>query len=339
MKLVSLSPFQQSEFKMLHPHGAVAGFAAIIPYAEYEMWAASFASLRNKAEEFFDLDLTVYESLPILHWTAKLTLPVADGKINDSGLLVPKAFKVGVLPEGTYKDFGYQLTLLSLLKSLVTTFSGIKPSDFIYPDLTGFLSESILGIQAWDAEDCSDSIGDRYLPLVFDDCVRDVEDISLIGASMFYDKKRYSYAVTTSNLFDNEAYQNQISAINQQHKLLPPLGFPLANIERFEDFTHPNWASVFAYPNKKLQQQAEKSGQYVLIKRDTHKIYSWPAVQADPMLRLELDMEDEWMWQQACPSPLPDITLCWSPALNYPWMRTQKTDAWIPALVLAEGIE
>jgi hypothetical protein len=277
--------------------------------------------------------------LPIIHWTAKLTIPP-----ESDGILVPKAFKVGVLSEGTYKDFGYQIMLLRLLNGVISTFSGVRPSDFIYPDLDYLsgMSEHFLGVMAWNAEDCSENLGDRFMPLVFSNCVRDLDEIKLLANPSYvisHDGNKYAYIVTTSNYFDNEEYQRQLTMFNQRGTLRPPLGFPLANIEKFEDFSHPNWAGVFAYPNKKLRQRAEKSGEYVLIKRDTHKIYSWPAVQADPMLRLDLDMEDEWMWQEACPSPLPDITLCWSPALKYPWLRTTKTDEWIPALVLAEGIE
>ena len=349
MKLINLTQFQQSELTVSHPENSVANYAAIVPEYEYRAWAEVFADLTMRFVDFFGLtDHHVYmNKLPLFHWTAKLTTPVSgSGKLKDRGVLLPKAYKIGALAEGTYKNFGYQPLLLRFLNSFWATFDDMSPSDFMKWEYTldAFHNKNYLGVMSWNQEDWSENVGDRYMPLYCGNCVRDVSKIEVVKLSdtnkvmaCLDGEELYDHVIPTNHYLDDDAYRAKMQELDSHGLLATPLNFQPARIETYLDFTHESWSAVGVYPGTaKFRKQAETSGDHLLIKRDTHKIYSWSAAQSDPIVRLALEMEDEWLWQETCPSPFPNLNMYWSPALNYPWFRDRKTKEWVPALIMRD---
>lgn len=345
MKLITLNQFQVNELKLVHPQASVASYAALISEQEYSLWVEYFSNLTSAFIEFFNIPATyshiLLNKLPIFHWTSKLVIPTTEsGKIKDKCILQPKAYKIGVLSEGTYKDFGYQVLLIHLLNNYHSMIAAI---DFLKWDhvLNLFYQKTdYLGVLSWSEEDVSMSLGDRYLALFLGNCINDVSEIEIEDKKAKLHNKNYTYVIPSYHYFNNDEYQKKMLELNKSGLLVTPLNFLPARIETFLDFRHENWASVFDYPGDgKFKKSAESSGEYLLIRRDGHKIYSWLAVQSDPILRLALGMEDEWLWQEACSSPFPDLNLYWSPALEYPWLVNRKTKEWVPALITKESLE
>jgi hypothetical protein len=345
MKLVNLTPRQQAELRHIYT-GNVAEYAALVPEYEYRSWADSFFNLTAKFVDFFGLSgqpAIPFSKLPMFHWTAKLTIPVTSkGKVKNRSVLQPKAFKVGILPEGTYKDFGCQVLSIRMLNSFWSTFEGMAASDFWQWGLSldDMQCKNCLAVVADCEDEPSPKTSDRYLPLFCGGCVRDPRLIEVVSVSGQSRPKihvdgvgLFSYAISTDNYWDTASAA--FVELNRHGLLVTPLNYPPAHIETFLDFEHEAWASVHEYPGDK-QAQAESSGEYLLVKRDDHKIHSWSAAQADPVIRLALEMEDEWLWQRACPSPFPNLNLYWSPVLDYPWFRDRRTKDWVPAFILKD---
>jgi hypothetical protein len=348
MKLITLTPQQQNELRLIHPEHTVADYAALVPEYEYRAWAASFESLTYDFANFFGLSPTLVsiltKKIPLFHWTAKLIIPITDGKVKKQGVLQPKAFKTGFLAEGTYKDFGFQSLLIRLLNSFWSSLNSV--SDILPPNFPVEHHSDLLGLMVLDDASAFDdqaglvriartfNIGDRYLPL-FIDCTHDPSRIEITTIErrdvVSMGTRLYRQVIPTHHY--NEDFQDKLKELNQAGLLVTPLNFAPARIEAFLDFEHEAWATVYPYPGSEQFQLAET---FLLIQRDSHKIYSWATIQSDPILRLALGMEDEWLWQEACPSPFPNLNLYWSPVLEYPWFRDRKTKEWVPAFILKD---
>lgn len=335
MKLIKLTEYQQEELSFVHPEGLVSDHCAFIPESEYLLWDKIFHRLTTDLFKHCNVSSRDMEilRLPIFHWVSKFTL---DGGATPGSFLIPKAFKLGFLCEGAYKDFGYNLQLIHYLNTFYQTFGYSQYEVREWEDFTKYPYDDYLGYMAWDEDDCSPSLGDRFMPMVFPYCIRNVHmDIDIKFPKLFFKERLFKCVVPSFLYFDNATYQNTLNQLNKNGLLLPSLGFKPMKLENLTEFRSPQWARFVEFKHQQpIIKQANKSGSYILVSKGDHKTYSWQDVQNSPMLKLALEMEEEWLWQEACISPFPDLNLCWTPCLHYPWIVNRKTGRWVPAFVI-----
>lgn len=340
MKLVSFNGLQHADLSIVYPADRVADFGVFIPENEYRHWDSVFAKLTNDFCSFFQLPQHVEDlichHMPVFQWVAKLT-------VSENGFLTPKAFKIGLLTEGSYRNFGYDTLAIHLLNSAHGFYPKFKFREWGYCLERFYNRGNYLGFLAWNAEEDSLNLGDRYLPMYLPNCARDPRSVKIVSsqtnrvAFVEYNGKYYDYLLPTFTYFGDEDYARLINEANKRRVLAVPLNFPPTKLENFYGFEADNWAQLFPYPGPKaIKKNAERTGEYLLIKKDDHMVFPWVSVKDNSLLRLSLDEESSWCWQETCASPFPDLNLYWSPVLKFPWIVDRKRDAWVPAFVVKD---
>ena len=344
MQLYDLSDSQLSDLSSLYP-GVPPTQYAVASEAEYLLWRATFQKLQKAFFTYFTIPSHVehaLRTLPIMQWVAKLVRPEKISGLNvDPGVLLPKAFKVGFLGEGTCRDFGYNQLMISLLDVLAG--SADLPTISWEPWQRD-TNVDYLGFLAWHQ---NPQTGERYLPL-FMPCSKNVKEIKIIDyenaaegepkSLIEYRGERYNALVTTNLYLPDYDYQDILKKLQERNILITPHDFSPANPRKWIDFRHPAWATLYPLDFFLGRVRTEPEfDDYMLVRVDEGSVpYRWSDVQKDAMLQLELEMAEFWVWQERCDSPFNDLTMYWTPCLKYPWLINRTAEEWIPVLVTAE---
>lgn len=335
MKLVPSTEAQANVLRNFYPEGRLSPFIALIPGSEYFFWSRRFTHLYEDLSGFlYPLNLKMTQRLPIVQAVSKLI------GINQDGFLIPKAFKFGVLPEGTFKDFGRSSQIIPLLDTLADTipYTPVRfpPRDF---------RNNCLGFLAWDAsqpplDGCANLR--NFMPCITVNYLQETGSLlqlvpTLQNDKIIFDGKEYKSFLPTFNYFEHPYFQQLITVLNEQKLLTIPLRFPLSELHKLIGFKNPSWAEVMPLEFF-LEENPDLLANYVLIRTDDGKIVTWDEVMAAPKLRLEIEMENYWLWQEACKTTeaLENINLYWEFGVEYPWLIDKRTNAIIPAFVVED---
>lgn len=323
MKIVNCSEEQLTLLKYLCPEKRVSPYLALVPASEYFFWSRRFTSLYDAVSSFI-YPLKITTKVPVVQCVSKFI------GLSPDGFLLPKVFKFGTLSDGSLKDFGLSYQLLPLLETIASSFS--------YPLLKQVrdLRVDYLGCLAWDVGQPPQSPYDRNLTQ-FMHCVPSnrVGDVWIKNDKVFYDNKEYPLFLPSYNYYENAKYQHLLATLQEQRLLALPLNFPLTNLPNLVGFTHPAWAEVKPL-DFFLEEDPEKLDKYVLIRTDDGKIVTWNEVMTTPKLRLEIEMENYWLWQESCKTSeaLEHINLYWEFGMDYPWLIDRRNNTIIPTLLV-----
>lgn len=328
MKIVNCTESQLELLRYLQPR--VSPYVALVPASEYFFWTRRFTHLLDAlSSHLYPLSLKTATKLPIIQCVAKLI------GVNSDGFLIPKVFKFGTLPEGTFKDFG----LSSQLVPLLDTMAGTLPYPLMrFPNRD--FKTNCLGLLAWDAIKTNLPLheGDKYLSQ-FMPCITSsrLKDIKIQSDKIIYEGKEYSFLLPTYNYYENKQFQSILSLLNEQKLLVLPLNFPLDNLQNLIGFTNPSWAEVHPLEYF-LEESPENLDHYVLIRTDDGKIVTWGEVMKTPKLRLEIEMENYWLWQEACTTndALESINLYWEFGMDYPWIIDKRDNSIVPVFIVED---
>jgi hypothetical protein len=325
MKLINCNENQQKLLQDLHPEHARSQMIAIVPAGEYYFWLRSFTHLLDSLSGYFSsLKLSLITQLPVIQCVSKFV------GINEEGYLCPKTYKFHALPDGNLRDFGYSQHMGDWVGSVVnnTQYPQLRISEKATPDLN-----RILGFLAWD-EQHPPIRGAKHL-MQFIKCANRIEDVKLVNDRLMYDGKYYDYFLPTYRYYPNPLFQKKLLELRKHRRLLIPAEYPLSNLKNFIGFQNPTWAEVKSLEFF-LEEAPENLHQYVLIRVDDGKIITWDKAIADPKLRLEIEMSDYWLWQEACPTTesLQDINMYWEFGTDYPWLLDKRTGLNIPVYIV-----
>jgi len=329
MKIINCTESQLALLTYLYPEQRVSTHLALVPSSEYFFWSRRFTHLLDALSAFvYPTSMKTATKLPIVQCVAKFI------GVNAEGFLVPKVFKYGTLPEGTIKDFGLSSQLTPLLDSVASTLP--------YPAIMRFsnreFKNNCLGCLAWDATNMPANDADKNLNN-FIPCVTSnrLKDVKFHNDKIVYDNKEYTSFLPTYNYYENAHFQKLLTAMNEQKLLTLPLNFPLNYLQNLVGFTNPAWAEVKPLEFF-LEESPENLDHYVLIRTDDGKIVTWETVMANPKLRLEIEMENYWLWQEACKTndSLESINLYWEFGMEYPWLIDKRNNTIIPVFVVED---
>lgn len=344
MKFYDLTDLQHSDLAAIYP-GVPPTRYAVVDDSEYRMWRAVFQLLQKEFFAHFPVSAPVehaLRTLPIMQWVAKLVRPEKIGaSIESADTLLPKAFKVAFQGEGTYRDFGYNQLMISMLDILA---SSVTLPTISWESWKSDPAVDYLGFLAWHQ---NPTAGERYLPL-FMPCARDPKEIRVIDfdnaapgepkAMVEYRGERYDALVASSLYLSDYDCQDMMRKLHERGILITPLDFAPANARSWLKFRHAAWAT--SYPLEFFYERVRSDptfDDYMLVRVDAGSTpYRWSDVQGDPLLSLELEMTDFWLWQERCESPIDDLTMYWTPCLKYPWIVDRQSEEWIPVLVTGE---
>ena len=329
MKLVELTPFQKRELEFIIPTKKVAEYCAFISEEEYWDWYSSYYNFFLELDSAFDINANYNPFAHQSHDLRKLPVLQCVSKLEEiDGKLKPKVFKFACLPEGNMRAFGFGLITASLLQGIANTFP-IKILQFPFK----FKKQETfyLGYQAWSEKDPSLHFGDRYLPL-FMNCAANPNMIKISNNKLIYNHEEFDYLLPSFNYHYEPQFQTLIQELHERRMLLFPLDFPLSNLSKMIGFSSSMWAETKPL-DYFLEEDPEKLNEWVLIRTDNGNILTWNEVQADPVLRLEIEMDDYWIWQKRCPSPLENINLYWTFGFDYPGLVDKIDNTWIPAFI------
>jgi len=329
MRIINGTDAQVELLRNLHPEKRVSSYLALVPASEYYFWSRRFTSLLEAIRGFiYPTKISMASKIPIIQCVAKLI------GLNSDGFLVPKVFKFGTLPEGTIKDFGLSHQMLPLLDSVASSldYPTIPPQI-----LCGWNSiQGCLGLMAWDCDNPPIDNG-KYLPQ-FLPCasVARIDDIQIVrNERVSYENREYTHLLPSFNYFPNTKFQRLLQELHDLKLLTLPLNVPFSNLRAMIGFTNPAWAEVKPLEYF-LEEDPDKLHKYVLIRTDDGKIVTWSDVEANPKLRLEIEMDKYWLWQEACvtdPS-LESINLYWEFGMNYPWLIDKRDNTFVPVFLV-----
>lgn len=328
MKIINCTEEQATLLNYIYPEGRASSYLALVPRSEYFFWVRSFTHLLDDLAAYFpQLPMRSATKLPIVQCVAKLA------GMTEDGFLIPKVFKFGNLPENTFKDFGLNIRALQLLD----TVSGTLP----YPILrcsVEFDNSSCLGLLAWDAAHPAPNPHHKNLAQYIT-CIAPsrMKDIKIHSTHLVYDGKEYSSFLPTYNYYENPQFRRLLTVLNEQKLLTIPLEFPLNNLNNLLGFTSPNWAEVKPLEFF-LDESPEKLDQYVLLRTDNGMIVTWDEVMNTPKLRLEIEMENYWLWQESCKTNevLESLNLYWVFGMDYPWLIDKRSNTVVPVFVVED---
>ena len=324
MNLIELTPFQKKELEFIYPTKRVADYCALIPEDEYWFWYSEFYNFWLELDNAFDINVRNIKKFPIFQCVSKL-----GDNSKDKGYLEPKVFKFACLPEGNMRGFGFSPITISLLQTVANTF----PLKILQFPFKYHKQEALcLGYQAWNEKDPSPHKGDRYLPLYMN-CASNPNMIKISNNKIIFNHEEYDYLLPTYYYHHDPQFQHLLKELNERRMLLFPLDFPLANIRNLIGFESPLWAEVKSLEYF-LEEDPSKLSDYVLIRTDNGNILTWEQVQADPVLRLEIEMDNYWVWQKKCVSPVDNINLYWTFGLDYPYLIDKTDGSWVAAFVV-----
>ncbi len=328
MKLIQSTPKQLDFFKFAHPDKHVSSFLALIPAAEYYFWSRRFTNLLDELCAFcFPQNIHIAAQLPLIQCVAKFI-----GVSSDS-FLIPKVFKFGSISHGTFKHFGYTSQILPLLSNFYLS----KYTLMHVPIKHSSQKNNFLGAFSWDCSSVPKHNRDIFLPQLMD-CIglRGLSTLELTGTGFIYDNKEYQYLVPTNYFYLDDTYQKILSKLDAAKVLAIPLQSPISDLRRLIGFKNPSWAEV-KHLSHFLDDNPESAiNNHVLIRVDDGKIVAWDDVINNPKLRLEIEMDDYWLWQEvASVNPaLQNINLYWEYGIGYPYLLDTRDYSYIPALIV-----
>ena len=326
VKIVNCTENQFEALQYIHPEGKVSSYMALVPASEYFFWSRRFVHLLDGLSAFI-YPTKIASKLPIIQCVAKFI------GVNQDGFLIPKVFKYGTLPEGTFKDFGYSSQVVSLLDTISDTIP-YPIMRFPFKDF----KNNCLGLLSFNPLSPPASLGDKYIQH-FMPCAptNRIKDIKIQNDKIMYDNKEYSSLLPTYNYYDNKKVQNIIQELNDLKLLTIPINFPLGNLQQLIGFTDPSWAEVKALEFF-LEESPESLDRYVLIRTDNGNIITWNDVVKTPKLRLEIEMSDYWLWQEAChtDATLENINLYWEFGMDYPWIIDKRNNTFVPVFIVED---
>lgn len=326
MKLISCTEEQQNLLQELHPEHDRPTHMALVPSGEYFFWARGFLNLLDSLSgHFHPLNLSTITQLPIIQCVSKFV------GINDAGYLFPKTFKFNSLADGTIRDFGFSTQFKSLMGSLsMNLYSYMTIPEKPKPALN-----KILGFLAWD-EDHIPKRGAKNLPH-FIKCASNIDDVEFDRGRLCFEGKEYEHFLPTDRYYPNVKFQKKMMLLKDARILLIPASYPLSNLKKLIGFRNPSWAEVKPLEFF-LDEAPENLQDYVLIRVDDGKIITWSEVMKDPKLRLEIEMSEYWLWQEACPTTesLQHINMYWEFGTDYPWLIDKRTGTFIPIYIVEE---
>lgn len=342
MQIFELSESQSSDLSAVYP-GTPPTRYAVVEEVEYMIWRSTFQQLQKAFFAHFPVPAHVehaLRTLPIMQWVAKLVRPEKVSGANiDPGMLIPKAFKAAFQGEGTCRDFGHNLLMVSMLDILS---SSTDLPTISWESWTRDQTVDYLGFLAWHQNPAA---GERYLPLLMP-CVRNPKEVKIIDFEgeprgiIEYRGERYDALVTSNLYLPDYDYQDMLRKLNERGMLITPIDFAPAHPRKWLGFRHPAWASSYPldYFYERVRSEPEFDD-YLLVRVDAgSRPYKWSEVQKDPLLSMELEMVDFWLWQERCESPHDDLTLYWTPCLKYPWLVDRENEEWIPVLVTTGNV-
>jgi hypothetical protein len=314
--------------------GALADRYALVPETEYRLWRKLFQQLQQGFFDHFEMSKhteAALRRLPIVQWVAKLLRPekFSSSVPLDPALLIPKAFKMSFLATGTYRNFGYNGIAISMLDALASRvpFKTIRWEPWTPEEL-------LLGVLV--GSDPTASYLSLYVP-----CCR-TDQIQVFEADdgsryVQYRDERYVAAIPTAFASSDLSEASVLWQLDTLGLLAPPMTLAPTKLQNWMRFRNLAWASV--YPFDYFEDRVIQDPNFedcLLIRIDDGIVpYRWREVQNDPVLRLDLEMQDYWVWQDHCTSPHDDVTLYWTPCFKYPWL-TNREGAWIPVLIQPE---
>lgn len=320
MNFIELTPFQKKELSAICPIKKIADYCFFLTEEEYLNWYMAFYNFYLEISSVFELNVHLRKS-PVLQCVAKLE--------DFDGVLKPKTFKFAYLPEGTMRGFGFSPITASLLQIVANTFP-VKITQF--PFKYKKQNTSCLGYQAWNEKDPSPHIGDRYLSLYMN-CAANPHTIKIVNNKIIFNQEEYDYLLPTFNYHQDSQFQILLQKLQERKLLLFPLDFPLGNLRNLIGFESEYWAEVKSLEYF-LEEDPAKLSEYVLIRTDNGNILTWEQVQSDPLLKLEIEMDDYWVWQKKCISPFENINLYWTFGFDYPWLVDNSTGEWISVFII-----
>ena len=328
MKIVNCSKNQFEILKYIHPEHSVSSFMALIPASEYFFWNRRFTHLLDGLSAFlYPTNLKTATKLPIIQCVSKLI------GINQDGFLIPKVFKFNTLPEGTFTDFGISSQVVPLLDTISNTLP-YPIMRHLYKDF----KTNCLGFLAFDSDHPSVSKSPLYL-CHFMPCISSarLKDVKIQNDKIIYDHKEYSSFLPTYNYYENDLFQKLLQDLHDLKLLALPKNFQLNNLQTLIGFTDPSWSEVKPLEFF-LDESPENLDKYVLIRTDDGKIITWNDVVQTPKLRLEIEMNDYWLWQEACHTneTLESLNLYWEFGMEYPWIIDKRDNTFVPAFIVED---
>lgn len=326
MKIINSNETQMEALKSLFPERSISSYISLIPANEYYFWVRRFTTLFASLSPYlYPVSLKLAGKLPILQCVSKLI------NINPDGFLLPKVFKFGTLPNGTFKDFGFSYQAVQLLDTIAGSLAPYEIMKFPQKEF----KTSCLGFLAWDTLNLAKRNEQNLLN--FMTCANSyrINEIKLLDKIEF-DGKNYTHFLPTSNSYENKQFKKMLLELNERRMLALPLSFPLNDLKTLIGFTDPIWAEVKPL-DFFLEEDPNNLSKYVLIRTDDGKIVTWGEVMASPKLRLEIEMSDYWLWQEACKpndDSLANINMYWEFGMEYPYLIDKRDDSFIPAFIV-----
>ena len=324
MKIIKCTEMQQNLLRKLHPYGDNLLYLALVPAGEYYFWARRFLNLLDSLSgHFHTLRLPSITRVPVVQCTSKFVSQSAEG------YLIPKTFKFSTLSEGTQRDFGFARHMIPLMQTL----------DFPYPCMNipdpPAKTRDILGFLAWD-EKHPPLRGAETLPR-YVKCTGNISEVEIDSGCLVFQGKEYQHVLPTFRYWPDKNFQRKLLQLQEARKLLVPTDFPLSNLRNLTEFRNPCWAQVKPLEFF-LEESPENLQDYVLIRIDDGKIVTWDEAMRDPKLKLEMEMSDYWLWQEACATTehLQYINMYWEFGSNYPWLVDKRTNTVIPTYIVED---
>jgi hypothetical protein len=329
MKLISCTEKQQDLLQMLHPEHDRPTHMALVPTGEYYFWARRFLNMLDSLSGHFNfLNLSTITQLPIIQCVSKFV------GVNKEGYLYPRTFKFNSLVDGNLRDFGVSSQMKPLMGSLSSFMKPYTPMTMLEKPKPAL--DKILGFLAWD-ENHPPRRGAKNLPH-FIKCASNIDDVILDEhGRLYFEGKEYDHFLPTYRYYPNTKFQKKMMMIREAKKLLIPASSPLSNLKKLTTFRNPTWAEVKPLEFF-LDEAPESLEEYVLIRVDDGKIITWDEVMKDPKLRLEIEMSEYWLWQEACHTSesLQHINMYWEFGTDYPWLLDKRTGNTIPVYVVGD---
>lgn len=328
MKIINGTKAQLNVLRNFYPDKQrISSYLALIPADEYYFWSRRFTLLLDALSAFiYPISLKQATKLPIIQCVAKLV------GVNSDGFLIPKVFKFGSLPEGTFKNFGLSSQVAPLLDSIASSL------EFpIMPFPRKVFNSTSLGFLAWDCSHLSNLHGKNLTQFIPCANVSRLDEVQIIhDVDIRYENRTYTSLLPTYNYYENTKFQRLLTRFEELDLLTLPLKSPFSNLKKLIGFTDPSWAEVKPLEFF-LDEDPDRLANYVLIRIDDGKIVTWNEVMNTPKLRLEIEMSDYWLWQEACvtdPS-LENINLYWEFGMDYPWLIDKRDNTSIPVFIVS----
>lgn len=326
MKIVEVKPEQKELLDVIYPKNRLSSYLAYIPRDEYLFWMRCFSNLLDGLTDhlyYLPFITKHFTKVPVVQCVAKLV------GLSESGYLIPKVFKFGALPEGTIKDFGFT----SFITSMLDTLSGVIPHPIL--KLAAPHRSTCLGILAWNETQLPHP-NHRYLSQMMN-CVaaNRLSELKIHGDRVMYGNREYFSVIPTNNYFDSPLFQKVMEQLDESRLLTLQRNFPLHDLRTLIGFKNPHFAEVRPL-DFFLDENPNLLDNYVLLRTDTGAVMTWDTVMDSPKLRLEMEMEHFWLWQDACHTheSLESINLYWEFGMDYPWLIDRRNNSIIPSIIV-----